>query len=111
MNDTRFGNLPSRLQREYNTVDAMISIYCKGHHGSQNTCDDCLELGGYALERLKKCPFREDKPTCAQCLVHCYKPVMRERIREVMKYSGPRMIYTHPIMAIQHLFDGKKKPA
>ena len=109
MNDTQLEKLPRRLQREYKTVDAMISIYCGSHHRYHVICDDCRELGEYALERLKKCPFGEDKPTCAQCLVHCYKPVMRERIREVMRYSGPRMIYTHPITAIQHLFDGKRK--
>jgi len=28
---------------------------------------------------------------------------MRERIREVMRYAGPRMISKHPIMAFGHL--------
>jgi hypothetical protein len=102
-------NLPSRLKREYKTVDAMISIYCDSHHGLQHTCDDCRELRDYTLGRLNNCPFGKDKPACADCLVHCYKPVMRERIREVMRYAGPRMIYRHPIMAIRHLLDGRKK--
>ena len=35
--------------------------------------------------RLDRCPFRDEKPTCSNCLVHCYKPDMRERIREVMR--------------------------
>ena len=87
----------------------MISIFCKSNHKLQNICDDCRELRDYALERLEKCPFGEDKPTCAKCAVHCYKPVMREKIRKVMRYAGPRMIYKHPIMAIRHLFDGKRK--
>ena len=34
---------------------------------------------------------------------HCYKPEMRERIRQVMRYSGPRMITKHPVAAIRHL--------
>ena len=109
MNIKRQLNLPPKLLREYKTVDAMISIYCNSHHGSRMVCNDCEELRDYALERLKKCPFREDKPTCAKCPVHCYKPVMREKIREVMRFSGPRMIYRHPIMTIRHLLDGIKK--
>jgi len=102
-------NLPPRLQREYKTVEAMISIFCNGHHESENICSDCRELRDYALVRLQKCPFGEDKTTCAKCPVHCYKPVMRNKIREVMRYAGPRMIYRHPVMAIQHLLDGRRK--
>jgi hypothetical protein len=109
MNDTHLVNLSPRLQREYKTVAAMISIFCKSHHKLHDICGDCRELRDYALERLEKCPFGDDKPTCAKCPVHCYKPIMREKIREVMRYAGPRMIYRHPIMAIRHLFDRKRK--
>ena len=109
MNNKQPLKLPPRLLREYKTVDAMISIYCNSHHGSQITCDDCRKLRDYALERLEKCPFGEDKPTCVKCSIHCYTPVMREKIREVMRFSGPRMIYKHPILAIRHLLDGKNQ--
>lgn len=109
MSDTHLVNIPRRLQREYKTVEAMISIFCNNHHDSQNICNDCRELTNYALKRLESCPFGEDKTTCAKCPVHCYKPVMREKIRQVMRYAGPRMIYRHPIMAIRHLVEGKKR--
>ncbi len=109
MDERRRTNLSPRLLREYETVYAMISIFCKKHHGSQIICDDCQEVLDYSVERLKKCSFGEDKPTCVNCLVHCYKPGMRERIRKVMRFSGPRMIYRHPVLALRHLFDGKRK--
>jgi hypothetical protein len=109
MNNKLPRKLPPRLLREYKTVEAMISIYCDCHHQSRMTCADCEELRDYALERLEKCPFWEDKPTCVKCPVHCYKPAIREKIRQVMRFSGPRMIYRHPIMTIQHLLDGIKK--
>jgi hypothetical protein len=35
---------------------------------------------------------------------------MRERIRKVMRYAGPRMLYTHPVLALFHLFHSLKKP-
>jgi hypothetical protein len=33
---------------------------------------------------------------------------MRETIRIVMRYAGPRMLVYHPILAIQHLLDGMR---
>jgi hypothetical protein len=101
-----------RLKRESRTLDVMIGLYCHKQHGSNNhMCSECRELSEYAMQRLGKCPFGEDKTTCTRCLVHCYKPVMREKIRNVMRYSCPRMIYTHPFLAVSHLVDsGKGQP-
>ncbi len=99
----------SRLKRESKTVEVMISDYCHDHHPDDKLCLECAELSDYALERLKKCPFQEGKTTCARCPVHCYKPDMRQRIRTVMRYAGPRMIYRHPILALLHIIDGRRK--
>ena len=87
----------------------MIALYCRKHHFADGLCTQCKELLEYANERLEKCLFGEGKTTCAKCPVHCYRPEMRQRIRAVMRYSGPRMIYRHPIMAIRHLMDGRRK--
>lgn len=86
----------------------MISLYCRGQHNSHQLCEDCSELWDYAEERLEKCPFGVEKPTCQNCTVHCYKPEMRERVKEAMRYAGPRMIWHHPVMAIRHLIKNKK---
>jgi len=102
--------MSNRLEREKSTVQMMIELYCKAHHRPERQlCPDCQELLEYAMTRLSHCKFQESKPTCAKCTVHCYKPEMRKRIQEIMRYSGPKMIYTHPIAAIRHLFDGMKK--
>jgi len=101
--------LPARIKREMNTVEAMIQIYCHYHHKSNDAlCQQCLELKQYAGLRLEKCTFQEEKPTCGQCPVHCYKPAMREKIKEIMRFSGPRMIICHPLLAIMHLIDKKR---
>lgn len=96
------------LSQERETLQAMISLYCRGQHNSKQLCEDCSELWDYAEERLDKCPFGVEKPTCQNCTVHCYKPEMRERVKEVMRYAGPRMIFHHPVMAIRHLINNKK---
>ena len=85
----------------------MLGIYCRDKHAGAGTlCSECRELIDYAEARLAKCPFGENKPTCAKCTVHCYKPAMRERIRDVMKYSGPRMLTAHPILTARHIAHG-----
>jgi len=100
-----------RLERESATVAAMIRIACRAWHGTEDgLCPECEELRLFADARLERCPFGESKPTCANCLVHCYKADMRERIREVMRFAGPRMMRHHPILAFRHILDGFRKP-
>ena len=86
-----------RLARESRTIEAMINIYCRDQHDTQSElCADCNELLDYARQRLDKCPFQENKTTCAKCPVHCYKPAARQEIRALMRYAGPRIWYRHP---------------
>lgn len=91
------------LAQERETLQAMIQLYCRKNHTPDPLCDDCSKTWLYAEERLDKCPFGYEKPTCQNCTVHCYKPEMRQRIKEIMRYAGPRMIWHHPVMAIRHL--------
>ncbi|MFC2046233.1 nitrous oxide-stimulated promoter family protein [Chloroflexota bacterium] len=98
-----------RISRELRTVEAMIGVFCRDQHGTgDGLCSGCEALRAYAQQRLEHCPFQEGKTTCAKCPVHCYKPEMRVRIRAVMRYAGPRMLYRHPIMTLQHLTDGRR---
>lgn len=99
----------SRIAREKKTVKAMIHIYCRRHHETHRVlCDECAELLVYAHERLDRCPFQEGKTTCAKCPIHCYRPAMREQIRKVMRFAGPRMLWRHPVLALYHLIDGRR---
>lgn len=97
-----------RLERERATVAAMVRLYCRGHHGGRTLCRDCAALIEYADYRLDRCPFETDKPTCVACPIHCYRAAERERMREVMRYAGPRMLWRHPYLAIRHLLDERR---
>jgi hypothetical protein len=94
-----------RLAREWKTVTAMIRIYCRDRHGAA-LCGDCQHLTNYVRLRLDHCRFGAEKPTCAKCPVHCYQRDRREKIKEVMRYAGPRMIWEHPWLSLRHLLDG-----
>jgi hypothetical protein len=100
-----------RLARELKTIRAMARIYCRKHHGtraSDGLCVECEALLQYATRRLDRCVFGDDKPTCVNCTVRCYSESMREDVRAVMRYAGPRMLWRHPVLAIAHLRDGRR---
>ncbi|MCR4870073.1 MAG: nitrous oxide-stimulated promoter family protein [Atopobiaceae bacterium] len=85
----------------------MIALYCRGNHGTPRgvLCPECAELAEYAAKRTARCPFMATKTFCSQCKVHCYAPVQREKIRQVMRYAGPRLMLSHPLMTIHHGID------
>ena len=99
-----------RMEKEQKTVECMIALYCRDHHHTKGEfCNECQELVEYSRVRLRNCPFQENKTTCGNCPIHCYKPKMREMIREIMRYAGPRMIWHHPLLALGHMIDGWRK--
>jgi hypothetical protein len=94
------------LLREARTVQHMIGIHCSGKHAAAKTpCEDCVALLEYACRRLEACPFGDNKPVCDRCPVPCFDPVEREQVKRVMRYSGPRMIFAHPLLTLQHMVD------
>ena len=92
-----------RIEEEKAVVEQMIRLYCQKSEGHSELCTSCRELLDYAHSRLDRCRYGEDKPTCKKCPIHCYRPEMKERIKMVMRWSGPRMILYHPLAAIRHL--------
>lgn len=106
--------LNGALLTEFRTVKGMVDIYCKAHHqtdrsSSADLCEQCQTLLDYAEVRLDRCPYGQSKPTCNKCPIHCYKPEPKEQMRLVMRYSGPRMLLSHPILAIRHLINEKRE--
>lgn len=98
----------ARMRREARTVTTMVHRYCRDHHSTdQDTlCPECADLLRYAQARLRSCPFQHRKGTCAKCPVHCYSEKQRQGIRAVMRYAGPRLLWTHPWLSFLHLLDG-----
>jgi hypothetical protein len=99
-----------KFEREARTLAGMVGIYCRGNHRDVSKepfdarkstfnagkkppllCTECAKLLEYGLKKLEKCPLKP-KPACKKCPVHCYEPGYRERVRAVMRYSGPRLI-------------------
>ena len=94
-------DIEKKRSKEKATVEFMIRLYCRKNHGS-SLCPECTELLDYALQRTERCPHMKTKTFCSRCKTHCYKPEMREKIRTVMRFSGPRMMLYRPLDAIRH---------
>ena len=98
--------LTGKLLYEHQTIAAMVKIHCKAKHQNQDAtglCTDCIELLDYAETRLDRCHYGQSNPTCNKCPIHCYKPAQKQMVKEIMIFSGPRMLLPHPIRAIKHL--------
>jgi hypothetical protein len=102
--------LTDRQKKDVQVLRSFMHLYCAAKHGTraktgkQTTlppdlnhagdeplCDNCMDLLSYAVERRRKCPL-DPKPSCKNCPVHCYGKEHRAKIREVMAFSGKRMI-------------------
>lgn len=83
----------NKIEREFATLKNFVEVYCRHHHpretlcAERGVCPDCCGLLDYARARLERCPF-DPKPKCKDCTVHCYRKDYRQRVREVMRYSG-----------------------
>ena len=74
-------------------LERFVGVYCQRKHGTAegSLCEECADLLDYARQRLARCPF-DPKPKCKDCKVHCYRGDYRDRIRDVMKFSGMHFI-------------------
>jgi hypothetical protein len=103
-------NKEKRIKKDAKILRKFISIYCREKHlkngipeENDNLCKECLDLLNYALKRDEKCPL-DPKPKCKDCKIHCYKPEMRLKIKEVMKFSGIYLIKRGRLNYIFHYF-------
>jgi hypothetical protein len=96
----------ARLRRDLRVIDVMVRLWCRGVHQPRGESSAaCAELLAYARTKLLRCPFAADRPSCSRCAVHCYRKDMRERIRAVMRYAGPRILVREPVMALRYFAD------
>ena len=105
-------NEPKIIEREKKMVDAMVLIYCKDHHKYENAlCSKCFELGVYAKNRLGNCRFQEKKPVCGRCGLTCYNLQNKDYAEKIFNYAGPRMMFQHPRLGLQHFLDAFRNNA
>ena len=93
--------MDKKIEYEYELVCQMIDLFARKN--DTYSTEEIGELKAYVKERLISCKNRPNKPFCSYCKIHCYKPKMRDMIREIMRFSGPRFIFYRPYESIKHL--------
>jgi hypothetical protein len=102
--------LTARERKDLKVLALFSAVYCRVHHGGEKIaldaaslgmagaglekyrcCRECGEFLAYAISRRLKCPL-DPKPTCKHCHIHCYRPGHREKVREIMRFSGKYLI-------------------
>lgn len=114
--------MPVDLRRDLKTLAMFINLYCRCKHGERDRqevelkthnvreiagrpiilCEECRKLLIHAYVKRTHCPMHP-KPQCKHCPSHCYHPVYREKIREVMRYSGKKMLLGGRLDYLFHL--------
>lgn len=109
MNKDMKKSVEKKRDREKKVITEMVKLYCRKNHKSGELCDECKEVLNYSLKRIDNCKFMETKTFCSNCKSPCYSLKMKEKIKQIMKFSGPRMLLYHPILVIYHIISGLKK--
>ncbi len=120
--DTSRGALDRSLRRDLKTLARFIEVYCRHRHADEakeevylkmhdvaaitgrrvELCRACRRLLGHSFVKRSTCPL-EPKPACKHCPQHCYQPAYRSRIREVMRYSGRKLVLSGRLDYLFHL--------
>lgn len=115
-------NDPQALAKDLKTLALFISLYCRYRHQDQPRqamllrthdvqaiagrpivlCAQCQKLLAHAFTKRSHCPMHP-KPQCKHCPSHCYAPAYRQQIREVMKFSGKKMLFAGRLDYLFHL--------
>jgi len=108
--------------KDLKVLALFTSVYCHAHHeppqmsldgislgigevkfGRYSACSECREFLSYAIARRLKCPLTP-KPTCKHCTIHCYRPGHREKVREIMRFSGKHLLKRGRLDLLWHYF-------
>jgi hypothetical protein len=121
MTTTAVGS-PETLVKDLKTLAVFVQIYCRHQHAAAAKtivtlhthdlpsiagqpvvlCPDCTKLLAHAFVKRTHCPMNP-KPMCKHCPSHCYHPRYRQQIREVMKFSGRKMVLHGRLDYLFHL--------
>jgi hypothetical protein len=114
--------LTRRERKDLKVLALFTAVYCGAHHADEGErdhfepdepglqglglerhrlCANCRGFLSYAFTRRLRCPL-DPKPVCKHCPVHCYRPGHRERVREVMRFSGRHLIRRGRIDLLWH---------
>ena len=107
-----FERLDSKKSKDIKVLGNFISIFCRENHRAEAKgifpikdarvrhtlddkdlvlCPDCQKLLNHGIAKLLLCPY-DPKPMCKNCETYCFASGYREKIRQVMRFSGTYLV-------------------
>ena len=105
-----YDRLTPKKRKDIRVLANFVRIYCRENHkdvekqsfhiadknlqarlAGLNLCPDCSRLLEHGIAKLSMCEY-DPKPSCRKCKTHCYAPGYREKVRQVMRFSGTYLI-------------------
>ena len=117
-----FERLDDKKAKDIRVLGDFVSIFCRENHQTETTsifsmkdaklrtvwddkelvlCQDCCKLLTHGITKLLLCSY-DPKPMCKKCATQCYAPGYREKVREVMKFSGLYLVKHGRLDLIAH---------
>ncbi|HEX9079535.1 MAG TPA: nitrous oxide-stimulated promoter family protein [Desulfuromonadaceae bacterium] len=105
-------------KKDIRLIGTFVEVYCKGRHGAvdrspfvlpaglgeRRLCGECAAFMAYAVGKRMNCPLEAEKPTCKHCRIHCYGREQRHKVREIMAWSGRRLMLRGRLDYVWHYF-------
>lgn len=110
--------ITKQQKKDIRLIGKFVEVYCAGKHGTsarstfklpatlgdRRLCPECTAFMEYAVGQRTKCPLEAEKPSCKKCRIHCYAKIQRDKVREIMAYSGRRLMLRGRLDYIWHYF-------
>lgn len=105
-------------KKDIRLIGKFVEVYCKGKHGAverstftlpagmgeRRLCAECAAFMEYSVSKRLRCPLEAEKPTCKHCRIHCYATEQRQKVREIMSWSGRRLMLRGRLDYVWHYF-------
>ncbi|MEI6206371.1 MAG: nitrous oxide-stimulated promoter family protein [Desulfuromonadales bacterium] len=115
---TTMKTLSRQQKKDIRLIGTFVEVYCAGKHGElerepfslpedlgkRRMCAECAGFMAYAVARRLTCPLEEEKPSCKHCRIHCYAGPQRVKVKEIMSYSGRRLLLRGRLDYVWHYF-------
>lgn len=110
--------ITTQQSKDIRLIGKFVEVYCFGKHpgaartpfvlaagvGERSLCPECAAFLAYATARRLKCPLEAEKPSCKHCRTHCYAKPQLAKVKEIMAYSGRKLMLRGRLDYIWHYF-------
>lgn len=98
-----------RREKERRLLSCMVAYYCRKNHGNRvRLCPECADVDRFIRQRCH-CPRQEATRLCRSCPAQCGRPELKEKLRRMVRYACPRMLFRHPVTVSRYVAAARRE--